>query len=99
MVLIWDLTPLLKPPRIHQVVIGNAMYFAFEEFLIDVLHFFSGNTSPDRTGLYVRIFSEHSPRSNDAIAFDHAVVHYNGAHADQNVIVHRAAVHDGVVAD
>jgi hypothetical protein len=51
------------------------------------------------TGFHHRIFQNHSSGGNDAKGLNHRMVHDNGSHTYQYVMVQGAAVNDGIVTD
>lgn len=89
---------LFKPRGIHYVIIGDPAYLPGKIGGIDVFDFLCRDACIDGTRLYHRILGNDCPGCNDGVAFDDAVVHYNGAHAYQHVVLNRATVDYGIVA-
>jgi hypothetical protein len=70
-----------------------------DEFLRNILYFFSRHSGINAAGFTNRILQYYGTGRNDRIAVHYAIVHYDGAHPDQHIIMHRAPVDDGVMPD
>lgn len=82
-----------------QIVIGNPVNFPVDQLLADFFHFFGWNTGVNTARFTNRAFQQHSPCSNDGIAVYDCIIHHNGTHPDQYIIMNSATMHNRIVAN
>ncbi len=93
------LNQLLIPARIMSIVVGDAVYLAADEVLGNVFYLFGRYAAIDGAGLYLGVFQHYCACSNNGIGADLGIVHNDGAHAHQHIIMYRASMNDGIMPD
>ena len=84
---------MLKPARIHKVVVGDAVYLSPHEFPAHLFHWFGGNACPNPAAFDNWIFEYNGSRGDDTTGLHQRVIHHNGAHANQYIVFEFAAMH------
>lgn len=82
-----------------KIIISDPVDLAADQVGGDILYLPRGDAPVNGPGLYFGAFQHDGPGGNDGIAPDLGVVHNNGAHADQDLVMDRASMHDRVVPD
>ncbi len=90
---------LFKPRSVKNIVVRNTLNLAFEQFGRELFHAFGRNPCVHSSGMANRILQHHSPCRDEAIFFYHHLIHNDGAHAHQHVVVQSAAVYQRSVTD
>src|SRR5690606_33841490 len=87
-----------EPAGVMNVIIGNPVNLATEQFFRNGLDVTGGDSGIYCTRLYFSAFQYHCTGSNNAVASDFRTIHNNGTQAYQYVIVYLTSVNNGVVA-
>lgn len=88
---------LTEPAGIDQIVFGDAFYLPGNEFRGDVFDLSCRNASIDRSGFYFGAFQHNGAGGDDRIFSYLGIVHNDGAHSDEDIVMDGAAVYDGVM--
>ena len=86
-----------KPIRIPDIIISDPMDFPAYHFLGYILHFFGRHSRVNTSWFTNCILQYHGTCCNYAIAMNSCVIHHNGSHSDQYIIMNCTTMHDGVV--
>jgi len=87
------------PARIIRIIIGYPVDLAADEVLGNILDFFGRDASINYTGLNNRAFKYNSPGGDNRIAADFRMVHDDGTHSYQYMVVNCTAMNNGIVPD
>ena len=88
-----------KPSCIHHIIIRNALYLSLLKFGINILYFFCRNSCIYATWFNNCFFEQHRACGNDGVAAYHAMVHHDGSHADEYIVVQCTSVNNRPVSD
>lgn len=86
------------PAGVFHVAVGNAVDLSLKELFGNGFYFFAGmppQTSPD---LMCVPCVTTEPATYDGVGLHHASIHDDSTHADEDVVVNRATVYDGVIS-
>ena len=89
----------IEPFGVTHIVIGYPIDLTFNLFLRNILNFFGRDTGINGPGLADGSFQYYGPGSNDGIAVDHRVIHYNGSHTDEYIVMNLATMNNGIMAN
>ncbi len=81
-----------------EVIIRDPVYLPADQVGGDILDLSGGDAAIDRAGLDLGAFEHYGARRDDGITADLGVVHNNGAHADEHLVLQGAAMYDRVMA-
>src|SRR5687767_8174794 len=90
---------ILKPARVADVVIGDAVDLSTDELLRNVFYLLSGHTGINASAFAAHTFQYYRAGGYNGITFHHCLVHYDRTHAYEHVIVNGASVDDSIVTD
>ena len=69
------------------------------QLLADVFYFFCRDSCPNTAGFNYSVFKHHSSCSNNTVAANMGIIHHNGTHAHQHIIIYNAAMYNCIVSD
>lgn len=87
-----------EPVAVHPVAVGQLIE-QFALFCADGLDFFSGNPGINKPTFTDHILRNQCPGADNGIWLNNSMIHYNGPHSDQDMILKGASVHDGPVTN
>ena len=81
------------------IIICNTIYLPLYQVFGNILYFTRRHPGIDYTGFYPGTFKHHGACSDDGVAVNLRVIHDNGAHAYQYIIMQRTTMYDSIVPD
>src|SRR5690606_5870648 len=77
----------------------DAFDLASGKRLADRSDAFGGHAGHHAAGRHYGALRHHGARGDHTAGADHGLVHHNGTHADEHLVLHRATMHNGVMPD
>jgi hypothetical protein len=90
---------LFEPAGIHDVVIGNPFNLPFEQLRRKFFHTAGGHACVHATGFAYHIFLDDGASGDEAVFFHYRLVHDDGAHTHQYMVVYGTAMYQRAVAN
>src|SRR5690606_14976455 len=81
------------------VIVSNAFNLIPGDFRAYIFYFFGGYTCINTPRFYMRALEHHSAGRNNTVAFYNTIIHHNASHAYEYIIMYRATMNYGIVAN
>src|SRR5690606_24725334 len=88
-----------EPPGILYIIISDPVDFPVDQLRRNGFYFFSRHTGINASRLTDSIIQQHRPGNKYSNAVTNRVVHYNGSHPYQYIIMNAAAMYNCIMAD